>query len=94
MENILNTWNSTKDKKVWYQVDKPVYVNGDCRVFKQLDECYLYTFKNVAIAQLVCLSIPIVEHLVNGTTDEKRRFKMEAIRLNLKNGLSLLEETK
>ena len=60
MENaqILNVWNSTDIKRVYYTLydAKPVYKNGDYAIYHQFNDCYLYTYKNVAINQLAGLN--------------------------------------
>ena len=33
MVKILNTWKSTPDKKEYYELNEPIYQNGDWAVF-------------------------------------------------------------
>lgn len=62
MNKILNTW-STVTSRQDFEVKKPVYENGDYRIYKLWDKNYLYTFKSVAINQLAGLNIPHLDSL-------------------------------
>lgn len=53
---ILNPWNSKIGKLQFFTVNEPVYQNGDYRIFHQFANCYLYTYKNIAINQLAGLN--------------------------------------
>lgn len=59
---ILNTWNSTPLKPVFYTVNEAglKHTNGDYKIYHQFAQCWLYTYKNIAINQLAGLN---KEHL-------------------------------
>jgi hypothetical protein len=64
MTKILNTWQSGP---ALYEVEQPIYVNGDFAIYKQFEKCYLHTYKDVAIKQLVKPNKMLILHIINGT---------------------------
>src|SRR6056297_448253 len=76
MTKILNTWQSGP---ALYEVENPIYANGDFAIYKQHDGCYLHTYKDVAIKQLVKPNKMVILHIINGT---KPAHALEMIQLN------------
>lgn len=50
---ILNTWRSDEAKKYYFEVEKPIATYEDYAVYKLADKDYLYTYKNIAVNELV-----------------------------------------
>ena len=90
---ILNTFMSDAIDQKYYTVKSPVYQNGDYRIFKQSDSrCFLYTYKNIAFAQLTGVNTELVdalaqfvEPLSTPTWTYKRALE------NLRKGLKLMD---
>lgn len=59
---ILNVWKSDEQIKEYYEEGDCVFEYGDYRIFKQLEESYLHTYKNIAFN---CLVGANEEHLIN-----------------------------
>lgn len=92
MTKILNTWKSTTDKKEYYELNKPIYTNGDWAVYRQFKDSFIYTFKNIAVNNLVGLNKEHIDRLANnqrpaGGSD---RFIFDRAMEILAVGLSLL----
>jgi hypothetical protein len=66
MENqFLNPWTSNKIDKHYFNETHLVYINGYYKIFRQHPNCYLYTYKNVAINQLAGLNKAHLDSLAN-----------------------------
>ena len=83
MAKILNTWQSGPE---FYEVENPIYVNGHFAIYKQHDGCYLHTYKDVAIKQLVKPNKMLIMNIINGTkpTDAPARIQLNAAKLIIK----------
>lgn len=65
MAEILNTWRSKPERKEYFGVGSPVYENGDFKIYHQYSDCWLYTYKNIAITQLAGLNKDLLNRLAN-----------------------------
>ena len=50
---ILNTWTSDEAKQNYFEVWEPLDTYWDYAVYKLWEKDYLYTYKNIAINELV-----------------------------------------
>jgi len=68
MQTFINTWSKTLTGKYEnYKVEsKPIYQNGDYAIYKLHKDSHLYTYKNVAVSNLVGVNTPLVDSLVKG----------------------------
>lgn len=96
MIQILNTWQSSKGNLKFFNVSKPIFKLGEYRIFKQFDNCYLHTFKNIAVNQLVK---PNKEHIQNlhdnnrpliSTKYTPKTFVFDRAKESLKKGIELI----
>lgn len=60
---ILNTWTSNALKAKYYDENNLVYENGDYRIFKQWNESFIYSFKNIAFNNLAGLNKPHLDRV-------------------------------
>ncbi len=67
---ILNKLKSDKKQKFFYELNKPLYINGDYAIYKEFNKSYIYTFKNIAINNLAGLNKKHIDNLVNGERPE------------------------
>jgi len=58
---ITNPWKENE----YFEVENPIYQNGDFRIFKQFDKCYLHTFKNMAFNQLMKPNKELIQHHID-----------------------------
>ena len=65
MTKILNTWKSTPEKKEYYELDEPIYKNGDWAAYSQCKGSVIYAYKNVAVNNLTGLSKEYLDSLAN-----------------------------
>ena len=65
MTKILNTWKSTPDKKEYYELNEPIYTNGDWSVYYQWNRSFIYAYKNVAVNNLTVLNKEHIDRLAN-----------------------------
>lgn len=94
MTQILNTWASTMDKKVFYTLGAPVYTNGDFSAYAHFNGSFIYTYKNVALNNLVALNQEHVDRLANNQRPVgpygPEHFLFDRAMQNLTLGMSLL----
>ena len=88
---ILNTWTSKKEKLNFFEVENIVFEIGEFKIYKDYS-CYLYTFKNLAINQLVGLN---KEHLIRlhdnkEPLNSQDNFLFNRAKENLKKALELI----
>ena len=67
---ILNPWRSTSIKRFWFTEVNPIYSNGDYNIYRQSQNCYLYTYKNMAFNQLAGLNKQHLNNVANRTGNE------------------------
>lgn len=49
---LLNPFSISLDKKPFMNVEgKPMFTNGDFRIYKYCDKYFIHTFKNIVIAE-------------------------------------------
>lgn len=91
MTKILNTWRYLYDRERYYEVSEELYRNGDYAAYR-LNDSVLYTYKNIAINNLVALN---KEHIDALAREEKPcgygGFVYERAMENKAIGLSVLE---
>lgn len=94
MTKILNTWKSTTDKKEYYELNKPIYTNGDWAIYRQFRDSFIYTYKNIAVNNLVGLNKEHIDRLANKQRPEgeytSNHFIFDRAMENRIVGLSLL----
>ena len=78
MNVILNTWKSDSIDKKYFNEGDPIFERGDYRIFRQGKDCHLYTFKNVAITQLVGVNKELIHSLIEGVEPEQLQKDMLA----------------
>ena len=67
MKRIINTWYRPMQGNQYFNVDEPIFKLGNYRIFEQTKECYLHTFNDVAITQLVKPNKELIKQLINNT---------------------------
>lgn len=92
MIEILNTWNSKPLKRVYYTVNESdlKYTNGDYKIYHQFKDCYLYTFKNIAINQLAGLNKEHLDNLAKGIDQPENNFLYHRALETKQKGIELL----
>lgn len=66
MKTLLNTFSYQLKKHAMQTINsKPIYSNGEYLVYKFCDNHYLYTFKNLIIAERCGLDKTIIDDLSN-----------------------------
>ena len=94
MTKILNTWKSTLNKKEYYELNEPIYKNGDWAVYHQFKDSYIYTYKNVAVNNLAGLNKEHIDRLANNQRPDgefnHNHFLFDRAMENREVGLSLL----
>ena len=94
MTKILNTWKSTADKKEYYELNEPVYKNGDWAAYHQWDGSIIYSYKNVAVNNLTVLNKEHIDRLANNQRPDgefnHNHFLFDRALANREVGLSLL----
>jgi len=74
-----NPWLEGGGGPAYYDVDTPVFVFGEFRIFKQFDRCYLHTFKNVAITQRCAPDKEGVKRWASGDFSEVMDYRVEKL---------------
>ena len=94
MVKILNTWKSTPDKKEYYELDEPIYKNGDWAAYSQWKGSFIYSYKNVAVNNLTVLDKEHINRLANNQRPDGKfnhnHFIFDRAMENRELGLSLL----
>ena len=94
MTKILNTWKSTPDKKEYYDLNNPIYKNGDWAAYSQCKGSVIYAYKNVAVNNLTGFNKEHIDRLANNQIPDgefnRDRFIFDRAIESLKIGLSLL----
>ena len=94
MTKILNTWKSTPYKKEYYELNEPIYQNGDWTAFSHCDGSVIYAYKNVAVNNLIRLNKEHIDRLANnkrpGGEFNHNIFIFDRAMENCEVGLSLL----
>lgn len=63
---LLNPFSVSLKKYPFMEVaTSPVYTNGDYSIYKQGDEHFIHTYKNIVIAQRVAANKTLIDNLVN-----------------------------
>lgn len=92
---ILNTWNSTPLKPVFYTVYNTdlKYTNGDYKIYHQYANCWLYTYKDIAINQLAGINKEHLNALATNTApaiNTPAYFLFERAKETKQKGINLL----
>jgi len=82
---FINPWS--KNKEYFEMNTKPIHENGDFKIFKQLDRCYLYAYKDTAISQLAGINKEHIDHLA-----EKKRPLNDADRLLYDRAMAIVKK--
>ena len=94
MTKILNTWKSTSEKKEYYELNEPIYKNGDWSAYSQCKDSVIYAYKNVAVNNLVVLNKEHIDSLANNQRPNgefnHNHFLFDGAMKNREMGLSLL----
>ena len=94
MTKILNTWKSTPERKEYYELNDPIYKNGDWTAFSQWNGSIIYAYKNVAINNLTGLNTEHIDRLANNQRPDgefnQNHFLFDRAMENREVGLSLL----
>jgi hypothetical protein len=94
MNKILNTWKSTPEKKVFYEVGEPIYTNGDWSAYSSIQGGVLYAYKNIAINNLTGLNKEHIDRLANRKRPQggysPSHFIFNRAQESLKAGLALI----
>ncbi len=72
---LLNPYSVKLDKEPFMNInDKPVYANGDFKIYKYFPRHFVHTFKNIVIAERCAPNKEIFTNLTGETkpTDEAR----------------------
>lgn len=64
---ILNPWNSTEIRRQYYTVNNPIFTLGEYAIYHQWGDCWLYTFKDMAITQLAGVNKELIRQLESNT---------------------------
>ena len=64
---ILNVWRSKPLKLEYFEEFEPKYKNGDFAIYEQFTNSHLYTYKNIAINQLVGFNKAYLDALATNT---------------------------
>jgi len=96
MTKILNTWRSGRaEKKEYYELNEPIYTNGDWAIYHQWHESYIYTYKNVAVNNLAGLNKDHLDALAKNQRPDgeysPKHFLFDMAMENRAIGLSLLK---
>lgn len=95
MKKILNTWTSKVERPEYYHVGEPLFTIGEYAVYKQFENRHLYTFKNVAISQLVGLNKELLVRLHNDERPEGKytpqTFLFDRAKESLTRGINYLK---
>lgn len=70
---LLNPFSVELKKHPFMEVNnRPVYENGDYRIYKYLHEHFIHTYKNIVIAQRCAANTDLINNLIadNKPTDE------------------------
>lgn len=75
MKTLFNPFNFLLKKQATQKIDsKPVYTNGEFAVYKYAENHFIYTFKNVVIAERGYLIKEMIDDLANDSyTGEPRQ---------------------
>lgn len=69
---ILNPWASTEGSKYFDLTGKKcLYRSGDVKVYKQHEQCYLFTYKGAAINQLAGPNKDHADRIAKGKRPEE-----------------------
>ena len=60
---LLNIWRTTATKREYYNEGNLVYQNGEYRIFKQFNESFIYSFKDIAFNNLAGLNKPHLDRV-------------------------------
>ena len=76
MTTLLNPFSYQLKKQATQTINsKSVYSNGDYSVYKYVDKHFIYTYKNIVIAERCGLDKTIVDNLANDTYTGKSEQK-------------------
>lgn len=65
---LLNPYSIRLEKEPFMRVEgKPIFVNGDFRIYKYCTEHYIHTFKNIVISQRVAPKKEILTNVMGET---------------------------
>lgn len=68
MKTLFNPFNFLLKKQATQKINsKPVYINGEFSVYKYVKNHFIYTFKNVVIAERGGLDKKMIDDLKNDT---------------------------
>lgn len=66
MKKLFNPFSlELKKQPVQTISSKPIYSNGDYHIYKYVEKHYIYTYKNIVIAERVGMDRQIIDDLVN-----------------------------
>lgn len=73
---VLNPFSVSLDKYPFMQIEgKPVFVNGDYKVYKYSREHYVHTYKNIVFAERCAPNKDMINNLI---TDHKPQAEVQA----------------
>ena len=90
MNKILNTFLSSEQDKVFYELSEPIYTNGDWSIYFYTKNQYIYTFKNIAVNCLVGIDKEHLNNLAENKRPCNKHFIFDRAIENLNKGIKLL----
>ena len=93
MKKILNTWQSKPEKKIYYEVNDPIYKNGDWAAYSQRNGSVIYAYKNISVNNLGGLNKDHIDRLANNQRPSgeynQTHFLFDRAMENLKVGMGI-----
>jgi hypothetical protein len=90
MAQFLNPWKSTKEKKVYYELDKVMVRDGDWGIYREFDNSYITTYKNMAVQNLAGFNERLFHRLVLKKRPLDNTFLYDRVFENIKKAELLL----
>ena len=60
---ILNPWKSTPENKEYYELNEPIYTNGDWSAYSHFYGSVIVAYKNIAVNNLIRLDKGHIDRL-------------------------------
>ena len=90
MNKILNTFLSSEQDKVFYELSEPIYTNGNWSIYFYTKNQYIYTFKNIAVNCLVGIDKEHINNLAENKRPAYNTFIFDRAIENLNKGIMLI----